>query len=223
MKFLPVIHVRDNEQAKANADIAFQNGADGVFLINHAMRAIELIDAYAYVRSYYPKKWIGLNFLDLDLFQTPHYLPRTANGLWVDDSGVYDTHVREGVEEFYRKLESSMIRENRGLQYFGGVAFKYQISVDPARATIQSIGCMDIITTSGVGTGKAPDVEKIKSMFAVAMGRPIAIASGLTPLNLHLFFPYIDYALVSTGISSDFEWLSAERVLEFKRTIERLT
>ncbi len=40
--FLPVIHVVNKEQAKLETRIALNNGADGIFLINHSILYFKL-------------------------------------------------------------------------------------------------------------------------------------------------------------------------------------
>ena len=94
-------------------------------------------------------------------------------------------------------------KENKHIDVFASVAFKYQAE-DPnpslAAQLAQSAGF--IPTTSGAGTGKAPTVEKIASMYE-ATGGLLAVASGMTPENIAQFKPYLSHVLVSTGISKD--------------------
>ncbi len=86
--FLPVIHVEDAELALHNVQIAKNNGADGVFLINHRIPWQELLQCYAFVKEKIPDFWIGMNFLDRENYQALHALPKSASGLWIDDGGI---------------------------------------------------------------------------------------------------------------------------------------
>ena len=63
--FLAVVHVEGGIQALRNARIAEQEGANGIFLINHSIPHNSLIECYQEVREQLPDFWIGLNCLDL--------------------------------------------------------------------------------------------------------------------------------------------------------------
>jgi len=70
----PVIHCIDPNKGKQkclettflNIKICIEQGADGVFLINHSFSAIYLIDIYIAAISEFPKFWIGCNFLGVE-------------------------------------------------------------------------------------------------------------------------------------------------------------
>jgi len=64
---LPVVHVSDEGQALRNVAVAREAGADGVFLINHAISSEALLAIYCRVAAEH-KWWIGLNCLDLSPF-----------------------------------------------------------------------------------------------------------------------------------------------------------
>jgi hypothetical protein len=53
-RFYAVIHVEDFEQASVNAACAYENGADGIFLINHSLSCEDLLEIYHDVRKKYP-------------------------------------------------------------------------------------------------------------------------------------------------------------------------
>lgn len=210
--FLPVVHVEATEQALRNAKIAADNGADGVFLINHHLLYLDLIEIYQIVRAALPGFWIGLNCLDLGRSAIDHILPET-DGLWVDDAGITEGEKPTAVaSEFVNRRR---IRGWPGL-YFGGVAFKYQKEIkDVATAARLACSYMDVVTTSGAGTGEAADVEKI-SLMKEAMGdHPLAIASGTTPKNVQEYMPYADCFLVATGISDSHTELNPKLVRAF--------
>ena len=60
---LPVVHVRDADQALRNTQIAASAGCDGVFLINRAMSPQKLLGIEAQVSSQLADLWIGVNLL----------------------------------------------------------------------------------------------------------------------------------------------------------------
>jgi len=120
-------------------------------------------------------------------------------------------------------LESQMRHGWQGL-YFGGVAFKYQRSVDDLQmAASTARDYMSVVTTSGPGTGAAARVEKIRTMKLGLRDYPLAIASGITPDNVGDYLPYSDCYLVATGISRSFEDLDpllTRRLVEIVRVYD---
>ena len=87
--------------------------------------------------------------------------------------------------------------------WFGGTAFKYQRQPLGLELTTKNAAkYIDIVTTSGVGTGRRPEVKKIKYMCNVLDDKKrIAIASGMTPDNISDFLPFAHTFIVSTGVS----------------------
>lgn len=202
---LTVIHAANQKQVFQNFDIAMNEGADGVFLINHSIRHHELLRIYAEVRSVAERAWIGLNILDRSTLDAANIVPFDADGLWVDNLGLASA-------EQERNIRNE--RMFRGL-YFGGVAFKYQKEEkNPAAAAYRAIPYTDVVTTSGEGTGRPPSVEKIESMRAALGDHPLAIASGMTVENVEDYIPYTDAFLVATGISDNHTQLNRRLVRE---------
>ena len=205
----PVIHARRGDEVRKNVLIAKNAGADGVFLIAHGdMYDRELLDLAEDIRVNLVV-WTGVNCLSLIPFHAIRQSAGRVNGLWVDNAGVTPDE------------ESGGQREWQALQaiphppiYFGGVAFKYQQPVmkrDLPALTKKARECMDVITTSGPGTGQAADIERVRIMHEAAEGHPIALASGITPENVADYLPYVSAFLVATGISRDFHNLDPEK------------
>ena len=196
--FLAVVHVEDVWQALRNVRIAQENGADGVFLINHVHPYTHLLDAYEAVRIDFPSYWVGLNMLDLDLQQSWAHIPDNCDGLWTDNAGITD----QGVSSSAKILLNSRLWMEWGGLYFGGVAFKHQEDVmDLAKVTDLAKPYMDVITTSGARTGYAPDIQKIMTMKSAAGSHPLGNASGISPENIEPYLPMVDVFLVATGVS----------------------
>ncbi|MES3004808.1 MAG: hypothetical protein V4690_01695 [Patescibacteria group bacterium] len=213
-----MIHVETENQAIRNTKIAEENGADGVFLINHRISHKELQKVYLAVRNQFPKFWIGLNFLDLQREHALALMPRDANALWADDGGVHEAPTkglapRHGEAKHFSKL---LDRSRWKGLYFGGVAFKTQKHAnEPALLARYATAFMDVVTTSGVSTGRAPDHEKIREMKDAIGQHPIAIASGVTPENVLGYTLHTDCFLVATGVSDSFTELNPNRVRKF--------
>lgn len=207
---LPVIHVSSAEQALRNTKIARDADADGVFLINHRQRWSELLAVHDVVAAALPGFWIGVNCLDLSPAETFQRISRRVSGVWVDDA-----RIREDRAEQTEATALAQARAASGSEalYFGGVAFKYQREVDDVtQAARVAAGFMDVVTTSGPGTGHAADVGKIRAMKAGLGATPLAIASGITPENVGEYLPHADCFLVATGISTSFEELDPDLV-----------
>ncbi len=90
-----------------------------------------------------------------------------------------------------------------GIAVFGCVAFKYQPEEpDPPAAAVVAQGPGMHPTTSNSGTGQALDVAKIEAKSRGVGGR-LHIASGMTPVNVGHYAPFVSDILVSTGMSHD--------------------
>ena len=179
---LPVIHAEDEVQALRNAAIARDAGADGVFLINHGPSHQVLLQIHERVCEEFPGWWIGVNCLDLLPEMVVQRVNEKVAGIWVDNAGV-----EEGRAEQHYAAKVDEARRASGWPglYFGGVAFKYQRAVeDLASAARIATRHMDVVTTSGAGTGSVPSRDKIRRMKEAMGDFPLAIASGITPENV---------------------------------------
>ena len=214
--FLPVIHVEGGKQALRNALIAQGEGVDGIFLINHHIPYTSLLECYQRVIEKLPNFWIGLNCLDLGM-SAVDYIPKDTAGLWVDNAGLSESgNPIIGAQEFARLRQKSGWR---GI-YFGGVSFKYQGHVDNvARAAKLAVPFVDVITTSGEGTGIAADVDKIRKMKNAISNHPLAIASGVSPENVAEYMPYTDVFLIATKISDSHTELNPAKVRKLAKAL----
>lgn len=209
---LVVIHVLYPSQVLKNVTIAINEGASGVFLIDHYGVPGRLSLIFDHVREHHDSIWIGLNYLGITPTDAIHKIPINASGLWTDDAGVTDC----GGLDYSIAASNWDLRQKRddwsGL-YFGGVSFKYQKPIRDHRIVAQ-ISCdyMDVITTSGDATGHPPKVEKIIEMRNAVSDFPLAIASGISADNIGQFLGIADCFLVSTSISENFYDLNPIKV-----------
>lgn len=182
-----------------NAEVAFEAGADGTFLISmEGMPHEKLAKMHEMVRGEYLAWWVGVNFLDVPTVKVFDTLNSNISGVWVDDSAI-DEWAEKQVEA--EKIQQA--REKSGWKglYFGGVAFKYQREVNNLEKAAQiATKYMDVVTTSGKGTGSAPDVEKIARMKGAIGNFPLGIASGISPDNVHEFKDVADCFIVATSL-----------------------
>lgn len=203
---LPVIHPISREAAFEAVHVAQACGVKGVFLIDQGMFERDVLQLAREVRDRYPSLWIGINLLSRTASKT---LTATSNrgwrvdGIWSDWAGI-EEHRATGSSHPEAEAFVNVRRAASwdGL-YFGGVAFKYQREVAPSdlsAAAEMSIPYMDVLCTSGPGTGYAADVEKVRALRVGLGDHAMALASGVTPENVRSYLPYVQAFLVGTGI-----------------------
>lgn len=199
---LPVIHCRGLDQVKENASIAYVNGADGVFLINHMMSVDELLATYESLRAVYPpgQLWMGLNMLGITAESAMSLVPLSADGLWTDNACISE-NAQDPAALARHIWERKKARDYKGL-YYGGFDFKGQQRVTNLVAMARiATTVMDVVTTSGPATGVAADTDKITTIRKTINSHPLGLASGVTPQNVRSYLPQVNAFLVSTGIS----------------------
>jgi uncharacterized protein len=216
-KILPVVRLLDAEQARVQAELALDCGADGVFLISHRGEDKQVLQLAGQLRHRWTGRsssngqpaWVGVNLLDTSPLAAHEFASQLhLDGLWLDAPGV-NSH---GPAKQALKLKDQMaIRP--AMSVFGSVAFKYQ----PDESNRQAMALGMIPTTSGSGTGIPPSVEKIRTMSG-ATGGTLAVASGMTPENVHIYAPMVSHILVSTGVSKDEHTFDAAKLTRFVRT-----
>lgn len=195
---LPVIHVETQRQTLQNAEIAQKEGADGVFLISmKGMPHSKLARVHENLRNEVGDLWIGVNYLDLTAEATFSHL-KGIPGVWIDNAQIDE---KNPIQLNAHQIEESRKRSRWKGLYFGGVAFKYQRTVEDLEKAAQiAMRYVDVVTTSGEGTGSAPDIAKIKRMKAALQEAPLAVASGISPENVHNYLEDVDCFLVATQI-----------------------
>lgn len=195
---LPVIHHLDEATTLAEADIAFALGAFGVFLISHGGLDLDLLPLAKTIKAR-TGKYVGVNLLRHTASEALDYASiYELDAMWTDDPGV-TSRGATSAGDFLETLSRSS-----PVDVFASVAFKYQaVEPDPALAVKEVIARGWIPTTSGSGTGHAPEVDKIKLMSEASVDGLLAIASGMKPENVANYVPYLSHILVSTGVSSD--------------------
>jgi len=215
--FLPVIHV-ENKKAELSLRRSVDAGADGAFLISHSMGHRAFVE-YAKVLAdeFHDHLWLGINCLGLPSYGVREAIPSDhIRGIWADNGNIYENGPTPAAA-----MTTESLRGWNGL-YFGGTAFKTQRRVDTNLlrdlATLAAVN-MDVVCTSGPGTGSPPNVEKIRLLREGCGNHPLAIASGIDPENVGPFLPLADAFLVATGISESFDLLDAAKTKELAALI----
>lgn len=214
---LPVIHIESSSQAIRNSAIARDCRCDGVFLINHGVSQPELLHIHRAVSEEFPDLWVGINSLGSDPERLFREIGTSVRGVWTDNAGIEE---QTPIQQTPRRIARTIASAGWPGLYFGGVAFKYQREVrDLARAAKVATEFMDVVTTSGPGTGLAAALDKVRTMKQAIGERPLAVASGITPDNVAAYLPWVDAYLVATGISSSFTELDPTLVESLVRQI----
>lgn len=197
-KVFPVIHYETVRQALDNAAIAERCGCPGVFLISMDGRDDELDQAIMAVKFRFTGLKVGGNFLSLGPLEAlQRCLDLEIDATWTDKPGVTSAGANADAHAI-----RDLLLANPEHAFFGSVAFKYQAPErDPAKAALNAFELGMIPTTSGAATGVAVDTTKLATMKGALGAAPLALASGVSPENAHLFIPHVDYFLVSTHIS----------------------
>lgn len=199
-KIYPVIHFLDRETTFMEVTKAIDAGADGVFLINHRSDDMELISVACAVRLKHPQLPVGVNFLSMSGLEATIMARKFGLPMvWGDDVGVDSG----GLSDDGLSIRAQKAVGGDRFDVFASVAFKYRPhEPNPELAAKNALAAGFIPTTSGSGTGSAPDLQKIIAM-SQSTGGVLAVASGMTPENVGMYAPYLSHILVATGVSTD--------------------
>lgn len=206
-----VIHHLDEVTSLANARVAAESGCRGIALIQMDGRDDEIDGAAVRAMRAHPSLLVGANRLSCSPAEA---VARNVElGLaftWSDSSGVTS---RGTNSETARISEALAVPGREGHLFFGGVAFKGQgFEPDPVAAAARAAKEGWIVTTSGPGTGYAPDEAKLEGM-AGAVGRDrLAVASGIGPGNARILARHVGWVFSATGISRTFHEFDRELV-----------
>ena len=205
VRVLPVIHHRDDALSIEQAELAFELGADGVFLIEMDRSHWRPEAAAAAIRERHPGRPVGMNRLGLSPAEA--ILRDASIGLdmtWTDASGLNSDPAYRWSDDRILEVSRALDQARTGREHdlFFAVAFKYQArDPDPPRTAREAASLGWIPTTSGAGTGIAAEPEHLEAMRHALGEAPLAIASGITPENASSYLGTVTHILVSTGIS----------------------
>ena len=206
---LPVIHPVNEATALASVEVAIAANCRGVFLLNQGMTSAEVLQLVMTVRRLHPQLWVGVNLLG----QRPEEVLAMGlaacegrlDGIWSDNAHIDETSSEQPIAQAF--VDARRAVQWQGL-YLGGVAFKYQREVPPAQlgaAGAAAAPYMDVVCSSGPGTGHAADLEKVASLRdGMVETSALALASGVTEANVRTFLPDVQAFLVGTSIESSF-------------------
>jgi|SRR6185436_3249195 len=221
---LPVIHPVSRVTAIESIRVARGEGTRGVFLIDQGMEECAVLNLVREVRDTFPALWIGVNLLARSPAKALKVALNTCDGqidgIWSDDARIDErATLQPAAEEF---VAARCALRWSGL-YFGGVAFKYQRKIgacDLGRATELASSRMDVVCTSGPGTGLAASTEKIRTMSLHAGGTALALASGVTAENAGNYMCFAQAFLVGTGIEATLGVVDGTKIRALIRALD---
>lgn len=211
----PVVHVTSSVQAVDQTVLARSAGADGVYLIDHGSgsgRSLETVfnEVVGVVGAWF----VGINFLGIGrgVEAFDHVgrearsggLVRLPDAIWVDDALPLSSARLPYADVPALK---AAVPELASVTYLGGVAFKYTATyTDDPRAAAGEVGRLaphvDVVTTSGPGTGRPPPPGKIAAMKLAAGDQRLAVASGVDAGNVASYAPHLDIVLAASSIET---------------------
>ena len=206
---LPVVHVKEPEQAVRNVRIAWEAGADGVFLVNHEVSTEQLLAIHAQVVERVGMRWIGVNCLGERARDCFARLSHDVGGLWVDDAGIE----RRAIVQVEAK-RAGWARAKSGWSglYFGGVPVAPDEPVERLRAVVANAQAhVDVVALRG-RDGRVPPVATLEALWRGRCDVPLAIAGGITLDNVEDYLPWVHCVIVGRGVSRDFYRLDPLRV-----------
>jgi predicted TIM-barrel enzyme len=216
IKVLPVVHYLSDEQAIQQSLLAYSLNADGIFLISHCGSNERLGPLAKTIKSLTKNFKVGINLLGNTIMETAKESEKYELDMICGDScGVSSKGINAEGEELFRWGQ-----KNSKIEIFASVAFKYQkIETNPPLAASNAKNSGFIPTTSGSGTGSAPELAKIMSMSNKTNGL-LAIASGMTCENILDFKSYLSHVLVATGVSQDENHFNLSKLEKFIKIIK---
>lgn len=206
-ELIPVIHMVNDEQVFANIDTCMGCGVNKVFIINHNVSSDDLFRCLSKVRVSYPSLWLGVNVLGVNIFERVCYSFEGIDAAWFDETLSRDDY---------------FALNKKKLLVFGGLAFKYQPqTLSLEEASIFTKKYTDVATTSGTGTGKPANINKIKDIRKYIDEHPMAIASGVSVDNVSEYKGLANYLLVATSITDHKELIIKSKLQELKNKLEQ--
>ena len=222
---LVVVHVEHQQTVLAmqEARLAYEHGADGAIFIasTSGVPYTQIQDAYRAARAILNRQWfLGVNFLDLDPIRAVRNMPVGCSGLQLDDMGVDETlnddDITIRLEYLWKEFRKT---HPRGL-LLGGVDFKGHKKRDPERVARLSAPYCHLATSSGVATGVAAEIERLKKVILGAGDTMVGLASGIRTDNVAGYkIEGVRAFLVNTSLNDDKGRLVGTKITELAQMV----
>lgn len=172
---------------------------NGVWLLTNNTNSNTIEKVIIWVRKNFSDLWIGVNLIGENIITILEFINKNRpDGIWNDRSSVND--------EKYQNVPNIMIDQIKRLKwsglYFGGILFKYvAVQGDKKNIVKKSSKYMDVLTTSGIGTGIPIEKKKLEFIYKTKhKNLPVAVASGITPENISDIIQYCNIFIVRSSI-----------------------
>lgn len=200
---LPVLSCYSFEQFIKNIELMYElyvnNYIGGIWITSSNSDVKIITQTLKWCLDKFPSLWIGVNLVGESIIKVLEFIfENNPNGLWIDKSYIND--------KTYQNIPEIIIdqfnKANWNGLYFGGTFFKYVSQEGDFNKILEnSIKYMDIVTTSGDGTGIEIEKNKIIEINKVCSSKiKIAIASGITENNIYELSKYSDIFIVGTSL-----------------------
>ena len=161
-----------------NAEIAHQLGCYGVFVISMIGDDLAAADSAENIKKQFPNMKVGINALRLtQIGATKLSISRGLDMTWHDS-----------LVDYRDSAELNKLVKSNNHEFYASFAFKYQLHDNHPENTAVELHSYFIPVTSGEATGKAADLDKVRTIYEKLkyhFDNPVlGIASGLTPLNI---------------------------------------
>ncbi len=203
---LPVLSCHNENQFKNNINnlISYYNDKKigGLWLMTTNTEIKVIIEVIKWVRENYKNLWIGVNLIGENIINVLQFIKNNnPDGIWVDNSYIKKNcnfDIPNLILDQFDKLKW------KGL-YFGGVMFKYQNNDNTDIETLKEVHkYMDVLTTSGNGTGISIDIDKLNYIHDNSKDHILtAVASGINSNNIKFIKDKCDIFIVRTSLVND--------------------
>ncbi len=191
IRFFPVIHtIGSISHAEHNLHMAKEAGAHGVFLINHHQAPEGFYQFLREFRASIPSDFVvGVNILGEHALKSVKQIPAGYTAFWTDNAGIWEESSFVNTNHAVQIRQDFKAVAGSNAEYFGSIAFKGQKQPNNLELVTATAGTvLDVVVTSGVATGSAPDEKKIDLMREqLPSNKRFAVASGTSPENVARF------------------------------------
>jgi hypothetical protein len=200
---LPVLSCFTEEQFKTNIiklnKYVVNDKISGIWLMTTNTDIDTIKKIILWTRENYSNFWIGVNLLGESIIKVLKFIKENnPDGIWIDNS-----HVSGGIIQNIPNLFIDQLKRMKwnGL-YFGGVLFKYIPEIGNRDEIVQNaIEFMDVLTTTGEGTGIAIAQEKLNQVYEITKKKIcIGVASGISDENIASIKNKCNIFIVRTSI-----------------------
>lgn len=201
---MPVLSCNNFEHFQINiVQLELQSNKIGGIWLSCSNCSIDTIkQTYIWVKKTFPSLWVGINLVGETIIKMLEFIQEfKPDGIWSDRSYITDCEF-QNVPEI---IIDSFNRSNWNGLYFGGTLFKYiNQHGDVNKILENSAKYMDVLTTSGEGTGIEIEKDKIEKIYnKVSEKILVAIASGITSDNILRLRKTCDIFIVGTSITDE--------------------